>query len=183
MQQRIIESTPPYGLLINGEISGLKAGESHGFHIHADADITASCAGAGGHWNMDSKNHGSPNSADSHSGDLGNILVGANNKAKVMIDEKYAGHPSMLPGSLINPIGKAMVIHALPDDLGLGGDEGSLATGNAGARLACCVIKELDNTALPEFARCDASVVRPGSARPKCGEGLCCAAPGAWSLD
>ena len=29
------------------------------------------------------------------------------------------------------------------DDLGLGGDEGSLATGNAGARAGCCIIKEV----------------------------------------
>ena len=28
------------------------------------------------------------------------------------------------------------------DDLGLGGDAGSLATGNAGSRVACCIIVE-----------------------------------------
>ena len=37
-------------------------------------------------------------------------------------------------------IGRGLVIHAERDDIGLDGDEGSLATGNAGARLACCVI-------------------------------------------
>jgi hypothetical protein len=31
-------------------------------------------------------------------------------------------------------------IHHGPDDLGLGGDAGSLSGGNAGSRVACCVI-------------------------------------------
>ena len=38
-------------------------------------------------------------------------------------------------------LGKAIVVHAGEDDLGLGGDDGSLATGNAGGRRACGVIR------------------------------------------
>lgn len=37
-------------------------------------------------------------------------------------------------------IGRTVVLHQLEDDLGLGGDAGSLATGNAGSRIACGVI-------------------------------------------
>ena len=37
-------------------------------------------------------------------------------------------------------VGRAVVLHAGRDDLGRGGDEGSLKTGNAGPRIACCTL-------------------------------------------
>lgn len=46
-----------------------------------------------------------------------------------------------------------MVVHADPDDLGRGGDEESLKTGNAGARVGCGIIKVKapSNSASPLF--------------------------------
>ena len=38
-------------------------------------------------------------------------------------------------------VGRAIVVHALEDDLGLGGDEESKKTGNAGARVGCGLIE------------------------------------------
>lgn len=37
-------------------------------------------------------------------------------------------------------VGRAIVVHAGEDDLGLGNNDGSLKTGNAGGRVACCTI-------------------------------------------
>lgn len=39
-------------------------------------------------------------------------------------------------------IGRGCMVHALEDDLGFGGNTGSLSTGNAGSRVACGTIEE-----------------------------------------
>ena len=87
-----------------------------------------------------------PASQLSHAGDLGNFradFFGAG-----FINKTYT-IPLFDPeqGSLPSILGRAIVVHALEDDLGTGdnskpGEQGhtSKTTGNAGARLACCVI-------------------------------------------
>lgn len=70
-----------------------------------------------------------------HVGDLGNIEAGADGTAMVDIMDHYL----TLTG-VRGAIGRAVVIHEKPDDLGRGGTEDSMKTGSAGARLACGIV-------------------------------------------
>ena len=74
-----------------------------------------------------------------HVGDLGSILTNSDESpTEVVIHDKII---SLDPDSPANILGLSIVIHSGEDDLGKGGDAGSLKTGNAGARVACGVIK------------------------------------------
>lgn len=108
---------------------------NHGFHIHEFGDNTNGCTSAGPHFNPLGKDHGAPADADRHVGDLGNIVATANKVAKVEIEDSIIS----LTGAN-NIVGRTLVVHADPDDLGKGGHELSKTTGNAGARIACGVI-------------------------------------------
>lgn len=83
-------------------------------------------------------NHGAQNASIRHVGDLGNIIASAQGVANIDITDsiiKLSGSQSVL--------GRAFVVHAAVDDLGLGDNATSNATGNAGARVACGVIKQI----------------------------------------
>ncbi|XP_012280251.1 superoxide dismutase [Cu-Zn] [Orussus abietinus] len=119
---------------VTGEVSGLKQG-LHGFHVHEFGDNTNGCTSAGAHFNPLRKDHGGPESVVRHVGDLGNVEADSSGVAKVEITDKIIQLQG--PHSVI---GRTLVVHADPDDLGKGGHELSKTTGNAGARLACGVI-------------------------------------------
>jgi len=121
-------------LKVQGEIKGLKAGQ-HGFHVHEFGDTTDGCTSAGPHFNPAGKTHGGPGDAERHAGDLGNVVAGADGVAKFDLTDKQI---SLSGASSV--VGRTMVVHADPDDLGKGGHELSKTTGNAGARVACGVI-------------------------------------------
>lgn len=118
--------------LIKGTITGLQPGK-HGFHIHEYGDLSKGCESAGAHYNPDGIDHG--DLEQGHVGDLGNIEANDQGIANFSIVSKRVD----LTGDR-SIVGRAAVIHADEDDLGQGGDEESLKTGNAGDRLACGVI-------------------------------------------
>ncbi|KAK9513078.1 hypothetical protein O3M35_001349 [Rhynocoris fuscipes] len=123
---------------ISGVIEGLNEG-MHGFHVHEKGDLTSGCASTGSHFNPYNKNHGGPNDADRHVGDLGNIAANSAGVAVISMSDNVIQLDG--PNSII---GRAIVVHADQDDLGKGGYTDSLTTGHAGARLACGIIGTLN---------------------------------------
>lgn len=68
-------------------------------------------------------------------GDLGNITVDDSGVAQVLITDSKI--------QLLGPhsiVGRSIVIYAGADDMGRGGQENSLTTGNTGPRIAAGVI-------------------------------------------
>ncbi|KAJ6848588.1 superoxide dismutase [Cu-Zn] 2-like [Iris pallida] len=119
---------------VSGSISGLKPG-LHGFHVHALGDTTNGCMSTGAHYNPAGKEHGAPDDDVRHAGDLGNVKAEEDGTATFTIVDSQI--PLSGPNSII---GRAVVVHADPDDLGKGGHELSKTTGNAGGRVACGII-------------------------------------------
>jgi len=124
----------PKHLDIKYRIHNLSDGE-HGFHIHKCGDLTKGCSSGCAHFNPAKCNHGGLKSRKCHAGDLGNI------KSKRGVSHgTIKTNKVTLRKSIRNITGRMIIVHADRDDLGKGGDEESLKTGNAGKRLACGVI-------------------------------------------
>ncbi|CAF1377430.1 unnamed protein product [Rotaria sordida] len=124
-----------HGVHITGRIDGLGQGTTHGFHIHEFGDVSSGCTTTGEHFNPFNRNHGGLNDTERHLGDLGNVTADANGVVHLNILV-----PMMSLYGEHSIVGRAIVMHAMPDDLGRGGNKESLKTGNSGARLACGII-------------------------------------------
>ena len=124
-------------VVIKGVLKSNKYKNSiHGIHIHEAGDLTDGCMGACGHFNPYGKQHGGPSSKERHVGDLGNIRFDSKGVAKFRMEDSLV----KLRGTKANVIGRSLVVHESPDDLGLGGHLDSSTTGHAGKRIACAVI-------------------------------------------
>jgi superoxide dismutase, Cu-Zn family len=123
------------GVRIKATLSGLPPG-THGMHIHTVGKCDApDFKTAGGHFNPDMKKHGMNNPDGMHAGDLPNIEVGQDGKAKVSV---LAAHVTLDPGdhSLFHDGGTSLVIHEKADDYMTD------PSGNSGNRIACGVIEK-----------------------------------------
>ncbi|XP_074947853.1 extracellular superoxide dismutase [Cu-Zn] [Phalacrocorax aristotelis] len=102
-------------------------------HIHELGDLSNGCDSTGGHYNPFSVNH------PRHPGDFGNFFPkeGKIRKYKTQLSATMFGPYSVM--------GRSVVIHEQEDDMGKGNNKASLENGNAGKRLACCVIGICNN--------------------------------------
>ena len=115
---------------VNANLSGLKPDAEHGFHVHEKGDCSsADGLSTGGHFNPTGQPHGAPDRPH-HGGDMPALKADANGNAEatLMLDGVTLGTG---PADLL---GKAVIVHAKPDDYT------TQPTGNAGGRVACGVI-------------------------------------------
>lgn len=117
-------------VLVRGRVTGLTPNQEHGFHVHEKGDCSSGDGmSAGGHLNPTGKPHGPP-TGEHHAGDLPSVKADATGTATVRT--RVTG--TLLGGGAADIAGKALVVHAAPDDYA------TQPTGNSGARIACGVI-------------------------------------------
>ena len=120
------------GVHLTGEIGGLAPNSTHAIHIHEKGDCRAADAScAGGHFNPAGAPHGKVGGSAHHGGDMDNIVADAEGVAKVNV---HASGVTLGGGAANDVAGKAVIVHAAPDDYR------TQPTGNAGGRIACGII-------------------------------------------
>ncbi|MBA3928346.1 MAG: superoxide dismutase [Xanthomonas sp.] len=121
------------GLHLTGEIGGLPTNGTHAFHIHEKGDCgAADASSAGPHFNPFNAAHGRTGSGAHHAGDMNNLAANADGVATVNAHLEGV----TLGGGAVNDVaGRALIVHAAADDYA------SQPAGNAGARVACGIIK------------------------------------------
>jgi Cu-Zn family superoxide dismutase len=138
-----------HGVNVEVSVAGLPPG-FHGFHVHAVGECVPPFSSAGSHLNPHGTHH------PAHAGDMPVLLVNADGRGEArFLTDRYA---------VADLLGAALIIHANPDNyaniperylapgptaspansappvLVSGPDAATLATGDAGARIACGVI-------------------------------------------
>ncbi|MBI1988561.1 MAG: superoxide dismutase family protein [Betaproteobacteria bacterium] len=113
-------------------VQGLKPGQEHGLHIHEAGDCSSGDGmSTKGHFNPFGKPHANYGSAERHAGDLPPLKANKSGRGNVQIDLDII---TVTPGPA-SIIGRGLIVHADPDDYK------TQPTGNAGARIACGVIR------------------------------------------
>lgn len=113
--------------------TGFSAGP-RGFHLHTKGECTApDFTTAGGHLNPLARAHGKDSAGGAHLGDMPNLVFNDRQTASATVT--LAGSRTEVENWLFDADGTAVIIHAQQDDYRTD------PTGNAGARVACAVLK------------------------------------------
>ncbi|MBU2049789.1 MAG: superoxide dismutase family protein [Gammaproteobacteria bacterium] len=121
------------GVHITGVIGGLQPLQVAGFHVHERGDCSAvDASSAGAHFNPASQPHGRNNAGAHHAGDMDNLRADA--QGRVNVDIRLPA-VTLGGGAATDIAGRALIVHANADDYR------SQPAGNAGARIACGVIR------------------------------------------
>lgn len=131
---RLVLVSQPGGVRITGTLGGLRPHQQAGFHVHERGDCSAvDGSSAGAHFNPTGSHHGRHGQPPHHLGDIDNLQADA--AGRVAVDTYLSG--VVLGGGALNDVlGRALIVHSQADDYR------SQPAGNAGARVACGVIRQ-----------------------------------------
>jgi len=118
------------GVHVTVDLAGATPGK-HGLHIHQNGECTPPFKTAGDHFNADKHDHACSPTPSRHTGDIGNVEVGADGKAhwEGVVDQ------ISLTDAAHQVTGKSVILHAKEDDCK------TQPTGASGDRIACGVIE------------------------------------------
>lgn len=115
------------GVLVTADIGGLPKGGVFGFHIHEGESCTGNMmdpfSEVGGHFNPNGKPH------PAHAGDMPPLFEAGGRAYLSFITDRF---------KLPDVVGKAVIIHAKPDDFT------TQPSGNSGEKMACGIIKQVN---------------------------------------
>jgi len=126
---------------VSAEVWGIAPG-FHGFHVHTVGECVPPFTSAGGHFNPTGSSHGD------HAGDMPSLLVNEDGTAELEFEtDRFSLR------DLFDADGSAVMVHSGRDNFAnipsryrsdatgaLGPDAETLATGDAGSRVACGVV-------------------------------------------
>lgn len=111
-----------------------KADSTIAVHFHEHGDCGNMGENTHGHWNPTNEPHGKWDSANHHSGDIGNISLDGKGHAEISVT---TDRWSAISGDVKNIIGRGIIVHGGTDDYI------TQPTGNSGSRVGCGVIEEV----------------------------------------
>lgn len=117
---------------VHAVVTGLAPGQEHGFHVHEAGDCSSGDGmSTKGHFNPLGQPHGHHSTQQRHVGDMPNLKADANGRA----DARFTLDTMTVTEGSASVVGRGLIVHVQPDDYR------SQPVGNAGARMACAVIR------------------------------------------